>query len=98
MMMRLEVRPLTADRMPALFFWLTILLAVGCRPPEPNGYWTICNDSEECPAGLQCENVLQTTSLMCTITCTKDQDCPDRPGARPSVCREGLCERQDERL
>ena len=95
MMMRLEVRLLIADRMPAIFLWLACLLASGCRPPEPDGYWTFCDDTEECPEGLQCEDVLRSTSLMCTISCTNDQDCPDRPGARPSVCLDGLCEQQD---
>ena len=98
MTMLLEVRPLTTDRMTAIFLWLACLLVAGCRPTEPDGYWTICNDSGECPAGLQCENVLRTTSLMCTISCDTNADCPDEPAALPSECLEGLCERQEERL
>ena len=81
-----------------LFFAACIAYLDGCGIPAPDGYWTTCNDTGACPEGLECARVVRTTSLVCTLACTDDADCPWEMGIGASDCVEGFCNQREESL
>lgn len=81
--------------------WVVVALALlvamyGCRPAAPEGYWTTCSETEACQSDLECVQVERTTSLVCTMACDADSDCPVEEQGGASSCVKGFCERSQE--